>query len=140
MPLVTKAVETVGNRLPKVISPKAHAIIDYATIGSFILMGALFWKRNKRAAISALVCAAVDATTVLLTGFPGGVSDVLSFETHGRVDAGLSGAVASLPNILGFGSEPEAKYFRIQGSAIAGVTALTDFKAEERYESEYDVA
>ena len=140
MPLITKAVEAVGNRLPKVISPKVHAIIDYATIGSFILMGALFWKNNKRAAIAAWSCGAVEATTTLLTDFPGGVTDVISFETHGKVDAAMAGAVASLPNILGFGGEPEAKHFRIQGGLIAGVTAMTKFKSEQTYESEYEVA
>ena len=140
MALVNKAVEAVGNRLPKIISPKVHAIIDYATVGSFILMGALFWKNNKRAAVAAWACGAVEATTTLLTDFPGGVTDVISFETHGKLDASLAGTVATLPNLLGFSSEPEAKHFRIQGAMIAGVTAMTDFKGQRQYESEYEVA
>jgi hypothetical protein len=140
MALVNKAVEAIGSRLPKIISPKVHAIIDYATIGSFVLMGALFWKNNKRAAIAAWSCGAVEATTVLLTDFPGGVADVISFETHGKLDASLAGTVATLPNLLGFSGEPEAKHFRIQGGMIAGVTAMTRFKPESPYESEYDAA
>ena len=139
MPLITKAVETVGNRLPKVISPKVHAVIDYATIGSFILMGALFWKNNKRAAIAAWSCGAAEATNALLTDYPGGVTPVWSFETHGKVDAAMAGAVASLPNLLGFGGESQAKHFRIRGAVIAGVTAITRYK-EEPHELEYEVA
>ena len=140
MPLVNKAVDAVTNRLPKVISPKVHAIIDYATVGSFILMGALFWKNNKRAAVAAWCCGAMEATNTLLTDFPGGVTDVISFETHGKIDAAMAGTVASLPNLLGFSGEPEAKHFRMQGVMIGAVTGLTNFKGEEQYESEYEVA
>jgi hypothetical protein len=134
MPLVTKAVGAVTNRLPKVISPKVHAIIDYATLGSFVLMGVLFWRNNKRAAIAALACGAAEATNTLLTDFPGGVTDVLSFQTHGKIDAAMAGTVATLPNLLGFADEPEAKHFRMHGALIAGVTGLTDFGTEEREE------
>ena len=127
----------LSKKLPKVISPKVHAIIDYASIGAFVLMGALFWKRNKRASIAAFSCAAAEATTTLLTDFPGGVTDVISFETHGRIDAALAGAAASLPNLLGFAGAPEAKHFRIQGLVIGAVTGMT---TPEQQESEYDAA
>ena len=139
MALVDQAVGVVNKKLPKVISPKVHAVIDYTTVGIFILMGALFWKNNRRASIAAFSCAAAEATTVLLTDFPGGVADVISFETHGRIDAALASGTATLPNLLGFGGEPEAKYFRMQGLAIGAVTGMTDFTEEER-ESEYDAA
>jgi hypothetical protein len=133
-------VETVTNRLPKIISPRVHAIIDYATVGSFVLMGALFWKNNKKAAVAAWCCGAMEATNTLLTDFPGGVTDVISFETHGKIDAAMAGAVATLPNLLGFSGEPEAKHFRLQGGMIAAVTGMTNFKGEEERESEYEVA
>jgi hypothetical protein len=140
MALVNKAVGAVSKRLPKVISPTVHAVIDYATIGTFILMGALFWKNNKRASIAAFACGAAEATNALLTNSPGGVADVMSFETHGKIDAALCGTVACLPNLLGFGSEPEAKHFRLQGIVIAAVTGMTDFKAQNGVESEVEAA
>jgi hypothetical protein len=140
MPLVTKAIQTVGNRLPKVIPPKGHAIFDYVQLGIFVVMGALFWKRNKRASVAAFCCAAAEATNALLTDYPGGVKPVFSFETHGKIDAAMAGAVASLPNLMGFSSEPEAKHFRIRGAVLAGVTALTKFNEEQPYKSEYEVA
>jgi hypothetical protein len=140
MPLVNKAVESVANRLPKIISPKAHAVIDYITVGTFVLMGALFWKNSKRAAIAAWCCGAAEATNALLTDFPGGVTDVISFETHGKIDAAMAGTVATLPNLLGFSGEPEAKHFRMEGAMIGAVTGMTKFRTEDRYESEYEVA
>ena len=58
MPLLDKAAKWTTNKMPKVITPKAHAIIDYAMAASFFGMAAFFWRRNKRAAVSALVCGA----------------------------------------------------------------------------------
>lgn len=140
MPFGTKVVEAVGNRLPKVISPKAHAIFDYVQLGAFTVMGFLFWKKNRRASVAAFCCAAAEATNVLLTDYPGGVAKVFSFETHGRVDSAMAGAIATLPNILGFSEKPQAKHFRIRGGVIAGVTVLTRFREKEPYESEFEVA
>jgi hypothetical protein len=41
--------------LPKALSPKAHAIIDYSVAAAFFLMGGLMWRSSKRAAIASLV-------------------------------------------------------------------------------------
>ncbi len=139
MALVQQAVGLLTNKLPKVISPRTHAIIDYAMIGTFIVVGALFWKKNKKASIAAFSCAAAEATTTLLTDFPGGVAPVISFENHGRIDATLAGAAVSLPNTLGFSDEPEARFFRIQGLALGAVTGLTEFTAKQR-EAGYEAA
>ena len=139
MALVQQAVGLMTKKLPKMISPRTHAIIDYATLGTFILMGALFWKKNKKASIAAFSCAAAEATTVLLTDFPGGVTEVISFETHGRIDSTLAGATVALPNTLGFSDEPEARFFRIQGLALGAVTGMTEFTPEQR-KPEYESA
>lgn len=125
MPMLQKGVAAVANKMPKVISPKAHAIADYATIGMWGLMAGLFWNRNKRAAISAMICGAAELGTTLITDFPGGVADVISLSTHLKIDMGLAGTASVLPNMMGFDDEPEAKYFRIQSLNITGVTAMT---------------
>lgn len=127
MPIIQKGVQAVTDRMPKVISPKTHAIIDYATAASFFVAGALLWKKSKRASIASLVCGAMEAGTAMVTDYPGGVTDLLSFQTHGRIDAGFAGFVAALPNVFMFGGEPEAMFFRGQGVALAAVTGLTDF-------------
>ncbi len=130
MPIMQKGVAAFENRMPKVISPKEHAIADYITIGGLVLMGALFWKKNKRAAIAALTCAGAEAANTLLTDFPGGVAKVISFHTHGRIDMGLAATCSAMPNFMSFDDEPEAKYFRIMGLNITTVGALTDFREE----------
>jgi hypothetical protein len=127
MALLQTGINALTNRMPKVISPKTHAVIDYVTAGSFLLTGALLWKRNKRAAIGSMLCGIMEAQTAMITDFPGGVTPLISFETHGKIDAGFAGFVATLPTLLAFGDEPEAMFFRGQGLAIAGVTGLTDF-------------
>lgn len=127
MPILHQAARWTTNRLPKVINPKAHAMIDYATAASFFGMAALFWNRNKRAAVSSLICGAAETITAMLTDYPGGVTDAISFETHGSIDFGMSGLVASLPDMMRFSDESESRFFRVQGIALAVVTGLTDF-------------
>lgn len=137
MALMQKGVQVLTERMPKVISPKTHAIIDYATAGSFFLAGALLWRRNRRAAIGAFLCGAAEAGTAMVTDYPGGVTKAISFQTHGRIDAGMAGLVASIPTFMAFGDEPEAMFFRGEGVAMAAVTGLTDFRQDGRaqYES-----
>jgi hypothetical protein len=127
MPLLHQAIKVTANRMPKVINPTAHAVIDYAMAASFFGMAALFWRRNKRAAVSALICGAAETITALCTDYPGGIVDEISFATHGAIDFGLSGMVVSLPDMLRFSDEPESRFFRIQGLALAAVAGLTDF-------------
>ncbi len=134
MALVDIGVRTLSNRLPRVISPKTHAIIDYATAGTFIAMGAFLWKRHKRAAITSWVCGAQEIALSMLTDYPGGVAKVVDLPTHGRIDAGFSGLVASAPNLVGFAHEWPSIYFRSQGLALAAVTGMTQFEPEQRRE------
>jgi hypothetical protein len=132
MPLLHQAARFATNKMPKVINPTAHAIIDYAMAATFFGMAAFFWRRNKRAAVSALICGVAETVTSLCTDYPGGVVDEISFETHGGIDFGLSGMVASLPGMLRFSDRPESKFFTVQGTALAAITGLTDFTGSGR--------
>lgn len=123
MPLAQTAANVGAKYLPKIISPRIHALIDYATAGSFLLMGALFWKRNKRAALSSMVCAGTALTHALLTDYPGGAKRVISFQTHGKIDAGIVGLTASLPGMMGFDDEPEERFFAMQALQEAAVVS-----------------
>lgn len=126
MPVVQKGVAALSGKLPKVISPKAHAILDYATVGAFGLLAGLSWKRHKRAAIAATICGAAELTTVLLTDFPGGVADVINLPTHVKMDFGLGAVASSMPTFMAFDDDPEAKWFRILGMNITSNAAFTD--------------
>ncbi len=143
MTLVQTGMNMMSKRLPKVIGPKTHAIIDYAVAGTFLAMGAFFWRRNKRAAISSFICAGATAVNSALTDYPGGVWKVMSYETHGKIDAGLVGATGTMPSLMGFSDESESRFFQIQAMAEAAVTAMTDFTAMDRtnyYRYEEDAA
>jgi hypothetical protein len=129
MALTDMAARAVADKLPKVIDPRTHAFIDYAVAGTFFILGAVFWRRNKRAAIGAMLCGGATAATSMLTDYPGGVKKVISFETHGRIDMGLTGLTATMPNFLAFTDEDEAKYFRGMALAETVVAGLTDFEA-----------
>ena len=130
--LVQKGISTFSDRIPKVISPKAHAIADYAAIGGLMVMAAVLWKRHRRAAIAAAICAGGEAANTLLTDYPGGVAGVLSFHAHGNIDAGLGATASALPNFLQFANQPEAKFFRIMGLSITLIREMTEFKAPRR--------
>ena len=127
MPLTQTAANMVADKLPKVLDAKSHAIMDYVTVAGFAALAAMFWGRNKRAAIGAAVCGGAVAATSLLTNYPGGVKRVISFQTHGRIDVGLAGMTAAIPNFLAFGDEDEAKYFRGAALMETVITGLTDF-------------
>ena len=132
MSLIQTGMNLMSNRMPKVIGPKTHAIIDYAVAGSFLAVGALYWGRNKRAAISAFICGGATVLNAMLTDYPGGVWKKMSYRAHGKVDAGLVGATGSMPSLMGFADDNEAKFFKVQAIAEATVTAMTDFDAMGR--------
>lgn len=129
MAVVNNLAGTVTKRLPKVVTPKHHAIADYITIGAFLIAGALFWKRNRRAALAALVCGGTDLALSLLTDYPGGIAKVVSFPTHCKIDVGLAAMAAEMPRYMQFDENKQKNFFYLQGAAIAGVTNLTDFDA-----------
>lgn len=127
MPMMKNVASAVTKRLPRVLSPKGHAIADYLTAGAFFIAAALFWRRNRRAALGSLVCGGADLALSLLTDYPGGVTDVISFPTHCKIDVGLAAMVAEMPRFMKFEDDKEKKFFVLQGSGIIGAANLTDF-------------
>jgi hypothetical protein len=102
-------------------------------------MTKLMWKRHKRAAIAALGCGINELTTAMLTDYPGGVAGAISLATHVKIDTGLAGVVAALPNLLGFTDEWPSIYFRSQGMAIAATAGMTQVETgrERRRRRDY---
>lgn len=130
MGLVETGVKAVSGQMPKMITPRVHAVIDYAIAGSFFIAGVLLWRRNRRAAVASIACGVAEIATAALTDYPGGLKPVISFSTHERLDGGLASVVGAMPIAMNFANEPEAKLFRAQGIAIAAVTGLTAFEHE----------
>jgi hypothetical protein len=137
MPLLQSGVSLIADRMPKMIGPKTHAIIDYAMAATFFTAGALFWRRHKRAAISSLICGAAATVNSLMTDYPGGVWKQYSFDTHGKIDAGLAGITATMPSAMFFRDDNESRFFLATGIAETAVTALTDFSSGSEYGSRY---
>ena len=127
MPVSTGLANAATRYMPKMISPKGHALTDYAVAGTFLLMGALFWRRNKRASLGALVCGGAGLANNLLTDYPGGVSKTISFPVHGKIDVGLAGMTALMPEFMAFNYEPEKRFFIGQAALMTAVANLTDF-------------
>jgi hypothetical protein len=135
MPLLQSGVSLITDRMPKKIEPRTHAIIDYALAAMFFTAGALFWRHHKRAAISSLLCGAAATANSLLTDYPGGVWKEYSFETHGKIDAGLAVLTATMPSAMFFSDDDESRFFLATSIAETAVTALTDFSSESKYGS-----
>lgn len=131
MPLLDRSAGWVAQRLPKTISPKAHAKMDYALAASCFGMAAFFWRRNQRAAVSCLFCGVAGTLAALLTDYPGGVTKSVSLETHRTIDFGLAALAASVPGMMRFADEPEARFFRLSSLALATIAGLTDFKGSK---------
>ena len=115
---------------PKVISPKTHGIIDYVNAGVNILAGVLFRRRNPRASNAAFALGAGLLANALMTDYPLGVFRQYSFRVHGALDYGIAAASTSMPRLLGIEEEPEARFFKWQGTGEGVVAAMTDYSDE----------
>jgi hypothetical protein len=129
--LLQKSIQLLGKPLPKIVTPKAHAVADYTIAALFLFGAALFWKRNKRAAIASLVCGTAEAGVAAITDRTGSLQRRIGFPLRKKIDFGLSTLAASMPEFLAFEDEREKNFFRIQSIAIIGVSALTRFDSAQ---------
>lgn len=113
-------------------SPRAHAVLDYITVGTFLIGAGLFWQRNRRAALAALICGGSELGVSLLTDYPGGITKRITFEKHSKIDLGLAAMTATMPQFLAFKDDTERKFFLAQGMVITAVTELTEFPNKAR--------
>jgi hypothetical protein len=115
--------------IPKVINPTAHAVLDYATAGSFLAMAFSWMHSHPRAASLAFINGVSVLMLSLMTDYPGGVWRRISFPMHGKMDAVQAGMSAFGPALMGFAGDPEAKMFYAQAATETGVIAATDWNA-----------
>jgi hypothetical protein len=126
MPALNTIAKMVAKPIPRVVTPKAHAMIDYASVGLFLGTAAWFWRRNRRAAVASIICGSAELAIMLLTDYPGGIKKFISFRTHREMDYGLAAMVATIPETLAFKEDDETKFFRAQGALITVLGELTD--------------
>jgi hypothetical protein len=127
MAIFNTAAKIALKPVPRFISPKGHAFMDYISVGSFLISAAWFWSHNKRAALAATICGGTQLTISLLTDYPGGTNKAISFRMHGEIDLGLAAMSAAMPEFFGFEDDREKKFFLAQGAVITAVRELTEF-------------
>ncbi len=127
MPLLHKGAKLVANKMPKIIKPATHAVLDYVVAGSFFLKGALLWKQHRRAAAASLICGGAVLANAVVTDYPGGIFHLINYRTHGRNDSAIAGLTASAPQLLGFAKEKNSRFFSMEALGEIVVIGLTDF-------------
>jgi hypothetical protein len=129
MALLQKGASIFSSRLPKVLGPRAHAVADYSVAALLFGAGVLFWRNHRSASLSALLCGSGVLLNSLCTDYPGGVAREMSFENHGRIDAGLAGLTAAIPGLMGFSGEPQARFFEATALAETLAAGFTDYRS-----------
>jgi hypothetical protein len=119
--------EQITARVPKVFGGRGHAVMDYVTAGTFLAAGFAMRRRNPAAGNCALANGVAILGVSMITDYPGGVWPLISFKTHGVIDALQAAMTAGTPAMLGFAGEPEGQFFHGQAALEAGVIAATDF-------------
>jgi hypothetical protein len=115
--------------VPKMISPGAHAVLDYGVASTYFALWAQMRDRHPTAAALACVNGCMVLGLALLTDYPGGVFRTLSFKTHRTMDWMQAGLAGFGPLLLGFADDPEAAPFYAQAVSEVGVIAATDWEA-----------
>lgn len=125
MPILNSVAQAAAKPFLRVISPRSHAIADYINAGIFLMTAGLFWRRNKRASVAAMVGGGAALALNLLTDYPGGEKKVISFRTHREIDFGLAAMVSTLPEFFAFKDDAERKFFLAEGAFISALAELT---------------
>ena len=115
--------------IPKMISPGAHAVLDYGVASTYFTLWSQLRHRHPTAAGLACINGCMVLGLALLTNYPGGVFKAISFKTHRTMDWIQAGLAGLGPVLLGFGDEPEASAFYAQAASEVGVIAATDWDA-----------
>jgi hypothetical protein len=125
---------TLETKLPKIISPTAHGIIDYAHAAFFFTVGVACRRANKRAAAAAFATSGFILAQSMLTDYRLGAKPVFSFETHGKMDSVFAAGSWLVPQLFGFKGTPAAKIFEMNSVAEASVVGMTDWDSERAHE------
>jgi hypothetical protein len=134
MSLINTGLDMLEPKLPKVISPTAHGIIDYAHAAFFFTVGVCCSRSNKRAASAAFATSGLILVQSLLTDYRFGAKPVFSFETHGKIDSVFAASSWLIPQIFGFKQTTAAKVFEMNSVAEASVVGMTDWNSERAHE------
>jgi hypothetical protein len=115
----------------RLLTPRAHGLLDYATAGVFLLQPLAFGVRGLPGALC-VALAAVHLALTLFTHFPLGKVHRIPFVAHGRLEAVVAAALVAAPWLLRFADEPRARNFFVgMGLWVALAWGLTNYRAAE---------
>ena len=144
MALMNQATNLLKTKLPKVISPTTHGVIDYAHAAFFLAVGLLCSRSNKRAAAAAFATSGYILGGALLTDYRYGLKPVIPFETHGQMDSIFASSSWMVPLAFGFRGTKAARVFELNSLAEASVVGMTDWSSQrahaEREENQWRTA
>jgi hypothetical protein len=116
--------------VPKIISPRVHALLDVAVTSYFAVLGTIFAVRGKVGpATAAFVNAGMVAGVSAFTDYSGNGKKPINFKLHGTLDAMQAATAALGPVLHGFADEPESAFFYGQAANELAVIASTDWEA-----------
>jgi hypothetical protein len=117
-----------GGRMKRPISPRAHGVLDYATVVATAAAPRIFGFPEQ----AARLCYGLAGSYLglsMLTDYPLSVKRAVPFKAHGATEAVLGAALPALPKALGFSDHRAARNFLFGLTALTFVVAsLTDWK------------
>jgi hypothetical protein len=135
MPIINTVARMIAKPFPKVISPQARAVVDYVNVGFLLMSSAWFWRRNKRAALGALVGGSAALILNSLTGYPGAAKSAIRFNARHDIDLGIAAMISAMPEFFAFNHDKERKFFIADGVLIALATELTQYPRKAKFAS-----
>lgn len=114
----------------KILSPKAHAPVDYLVVALFVLAPTIFNFSGLPVTLTYCI-AALHLGMTMITAFPGGLLKAIPFTVHGNIELAMAFVLAACPFLLGFADMEVARNFYIaSGVAVLLVWMMTDYKSE----------
>jgi hypothetical protein len=133
MPILNSVAKLAFKPIPRIIPAKSRAGLDYLIAGSFFACACGLWRRNKRAALAAIISGVAELGVAMLTDYPGGPKREISFNARRDIDVRLGSMTAAMPELFGFKKDPARRLFHAQGAVITAISELTQFPEESRH-------
>jgi hypothetical protein len=115
----------------KILKPAPHAVLDYAWAAAMMAAPWVFgFKKNRKATINSVASGAAILGLSLVTRYRLGAIKLVSFPTHGVIEAIAGAATALAPWTLGFNKNRCATLTHLAGGiGTLAIVAVTDYQA-----------
>ena len=113
--------------MQKPITPFAHGVIDYLTVGTVVVAPRLMDFPDE-AANACYALAGIYAGTSMMTDYPLSVKRAIPFKVHGVAEVAIGALLPALPFVPGFATNARARNFFLALTALTAMTAaMTDW-------------